>query len=121
MTAVPLNLPKAVTRSPVPQLIVTPSHKILLLLHDCNFTVVGNCYVNMCCAGYGIFDPVGVLTHRSRTIVLEEGKLSVYKTTKGSKEGPLVTPCYLIFVMNLTINELFFVPSFSIEIAEEVE
>lgn len=46
--AVDLNLPNAVTFNTVICVVVTPDHKIiLLLLHTYNFTVVMNCNVNI--------------------------------------------------------------------------
>lgn len=46
--------------------------------------------------------------------------MKLTKLLKVLREGPLVTPYYLIFVMSQTINELL-KNSFTVEIAEDVE
>jgi hypothetical protein len=46
--AVALSLPNAVTFNTVPHVVVTPNHKvIMLLLHNCNFATIMNHHVNI--------------------------------------------------------------------------
>ena len=53
ITSVVLNLPTVVTFNTVPPAVVTPNHKlILLLLHNCNFATVMDHNINILCAEY---------------------------------------------------------------------
>ena len=60
----------------VPQVVVTPSQKILLLLHNCDVAVMNGkhlCFLIVLRDPVkGSFDPKGVMTHRLRTVDLDE-------------------------------------------------